>query len=417
MAIKKVGAAVCTIALLAGCMTGTEATDQFSNRVVQATSQDEITISGRAVPYQEVLVSPKINGKIKAIKAELGAYVKEGQVLAELDEGDLAEQVKRAEDQVKVVEAQGNLQAMEQQIALNQTMASLNQAMVSLNMAPPEAPVLPQLAGFPELEAAKVAVQDAELALTEIIEELQATTELFNNGLVSKQELDQVTATKDRAEIELERAKKKVETETVKANIQQKYEEEKKKFEAEKKQYENARAKYDQDANQAAQQTEISARDTLEMQKKSAEVTAKMTQIAIENAKSELEAIRNQYNNLPIVAPFNGFITESSGRIGEMIGAGEPLFVITNLDRLYITIEVSESMINRWKENQSVEVLFPTQELTVKGTVAYVGLVPSGEGQTYPVKVLVENTGHKIRAGMKAVVTLREELKSAEAQS
>ena len=66
--------------------------------------------------------------------ANLGAYVKQGEKLAELEhEGELPTLVKQAEDQIKVVEAQGNLTAMEQQIALNQTMASLNQAMVSLN--------------------------------------------------------------------------------------------------------------------------------------------------------------------------------------------------------------------------------------------------------------------------------------------
>ena len=370
-------------------------------------------------------MSPKIEGKIKNMFVELGSYVKQGQPLAELDEGDLPAQVKKAEDQIKVIEAQGNLTAMEHQIALNQTMASLNQAMVGLNTSlPPESPKMPDapaLSGFPELEAAKTAVKDAELALTEVTAEWLTTNELFENGLVSKQEFDLASSAKNKAEIELERAKEKVKTEAVKADIQKKYEEEQKKYQQEKVKYDQEKAKYerekesfDQEANQAAQQTGKSAEDTMRLQTESGSVTGQMTQIAVENAKAELEAIRSQYNYLSILAPMNGFITEKKGRIGEIASPGSPLFVITNLDKLYITIDVPESLINRWKENQSVKVEIPTQEITVDGKVVFIGVMPTGEKQTYPVKVLIDNAEHKVKGGMKAVVTWKEEKKEKE---
>jgi multidrug efflux pump subunit AcrA (membrane-fusion protein) len=432
MTLKKLGAVVCSIALLSGCNTATQASKQSSNQVEakdvkQDNSQEEMTLSGRAEPYQEVLVSPSIEGKIKNIFAELGSYVKQGQKLGELDEGDLAVQVKQAEDQIKVVEAQGNLTAMEHQIALNQTMASLNQAMAGLNtMLPPEAPKLPEapsLSGFPELEEAKTAVKDAEMVVSETVQEWATTSELFKNGLVSQQEMDLAASAKNKAEIELERAQKRVETETVKADLQKKYEEEKvnykqekEKYEQEKKKFEREKAKYDQEANQAAQQTDKSARDTMKLQTESASVNSQMTQIAIGNAKAELEVIRAQYNNLPIIAPVNGFITEKRGRIGELASPEIPLFVITNLDQLYISIDVPEIMINRWKENQSVKVEIPTQGMTVDGKVVYIGLMPNKSEQTYPVKVLIDNAGHKIKGGMKAVVSWKMESAGSQVQ-
>src|SRR4051794_27500365 len=130
MALKKIGAAACCILLLSGCDTATQVSKLSVSQaeakgVQQDSSQDEITLSGRAEPYQEVIVSPSMEGKIKNMFADLGSYVKQGQKLAQLDEGDLTTKVKQAEDQVKVVEAQGNLKEMEQQITLNQTMASL----------------------------------------------------------------------------------------------------------------------------------------------------------------------------------------------------------------------------------------------------------------------------------------------------
>lgn len=420
MALKKIGAAVCSIALLSGCMTGTQATNLFSSHVEaknnnQDGTPEEITLSGIAEPFLQVLVSPSIEGKIKNLYADLGVYVKQGEKLAELDEGNLASQVKQAENQIKVVEAQGNLTAMEQQITLNQAMASLNQTMVGLNTSlPPEAPRLPEMSGFPELEAAKTAVKDAELALAEITQEWEETNELFQNGIVSKKEMDQVTSSKAKAELELEKAKEKVNTETLKIDIQQKYEQEKKAYEQELAKYEQEKAKFDKEANHASKQTEKSARDTIKLQQESSTVTSKMTQIAIENAKAELEAVKEQYNYLQIVAPVNGFITDKKGRIGEMAAPGESLFVITNLDQLYVTVNVPEAMINLWKENQSVKVMFPTQDVTVNGKVVYIGLMPNNGEQTYPVKVLVENANHKIRGGMKAVVTWKKEAKDNE---
>ncbi len=421
MALKKMGAAACCLVLLSGCNTNTQVNKLVEAKAVQQSSlQEEITLSGRAEPYQEVLVSPAMEGKIKNMFADLGAYVKQGDKLAELDEGELPALVKQAEDQIKVVEAQGNLTAMEHQIALNQTMASLNQAMVGLNTnLPPETPTLPNspdLSGFPELEAAKTAVDDAKFALNEVNKEWVTTKELFDNGLVSKQEMDQATSAKNKAEIELDRAEQLVKTESAKADIQKQYEnekktynQEKKKYEQEKKKYEREKAKFDQEANQAAQQTDKSAKDTMRLQQQSSEVNSQMTQIAIEDAKAKLQAIKDQYKNLPVVAPVNGFITEKNGRIGEMASAESPLFVITNLDKLYITIDVPESMINRWKENQSVEVMIPTQELTTKGKVVYIALLPNKNEQTYPVKVLIDNADYKIKGGMKAVVTWKAE--------
>ena len=120
MALKKIGAAACCLMLLSGCNTSTQANKLLveAKGVQQDNLQEEMTLSGRAEPYQEVLVSPAMEGKIKNMFADLGAYVKQGEKLAELDEGELPALVKQAEDQIKVVEAQGNLTAMEHQIAL-----------------------------------------------------------------------------------------------------------------------------------------------------------------------------------------------------------------------------------------------------------------------------------------------------------
>lgn len=389
--IKKIGLVLCGIVLFSGCITGAQA--------AQETTQDEITLGGRAEPFQEVVVSPSIEGKIKNILTELGTYVKQGDKLAELDDGDLAIQLKQAEDQVKVVEAQGNLTAMEQQIALSQTMASLNQGVTAL---PPEPPQMPEMSGFPEVEAAKIAVQDAELAFSEITKEWEDTNELFKNGLVSQQELHQVTNAKDSAQIALERAKKKVQTETEKASVQQKYEQE-------MKEYKKELAQFEKQLNQASDQTQKSANDTLSLQKESSQVTSTMTKIAIENAKINLEAVRSQFEKLQITAPVNGFITVKDGRIGEVASPGNPLFIITNLDQLYITIDVPEAMINKWQVNQKVSVRIPTQNIVKEGKVVYVGLMPNGGEATYPVKVIIENNDHKIRGGMQAVVTWKNE--------
>ncbi len=400
MIMKKIGYPTLSILLVCGVVSGTQANPIEIHAEAKSYSQEELILNGRAQPYQEVIVSSEIEGKLKGIYKEIGAYVKAGEKLAELDEGDLPELVRRAEDQVKVVEAQGNLTAMEQQIALNQTLATINYSAVSSEIITPVAPILPELPKYSELEAAEKAVKDAELALTEKKKEWEKANELFENGHLSEQEFVTVTVDKERAELNVITAQKKVAIETEKAKLLKEYEKEKEEYEKEK-------AKYDQQLKSSSEKTKVSAEDTLRLQKKSAAVTDKMTQIAVENAKTELEAVKSQYDKLPIVAPVNGFITELNGRIGETVSPGKALFLITNLDQLYITINVPEAIVNKWQEGQSVYVNFPSQGIVKNGEVVYVSLLPNRGESTYPVKIIVENKDHKIRAGMRAVATLK----------
>lgn len=401
MIMKKLAYPTLSILLVCGFVSGTQANPIESYAESKSfTSQEELILSGRAQPYQEVIISPEMEGKLKAIYKEIGTYVKAGEKLAELDEGNLPELVQRAIDQVKVVEAQGNLTAIEQQIALNQTLASINHSAVSLNITPPVAPIRPEMPGYPELEAAKKALKDAELALTEKNKEWVETKELFEVGNLSQQEFDTVTDAKVRAELLVATAQEKFDKETNKVELLKQYEKEKAEYEKEK-------ADYERKLQDSLQKTQVSAEDTLRLQKQSAAVTEKMMQIAIVNAESELEAVKSQYDKLPIVAPVNGFITEMNGRIGEMVSPGETLFLITNLDQLYITINVPEAIVNKWKKGQTVSVNFPTQGIEENGKVVYVGLMPNRGENTYPVKIIVENKGHKIRGGMRAVATLK----------
>ena len=65
MALKKIGAAACCIVLLSGCNTNTQVNKHLveAKGVQQDSLQEEITLSGRAEPYQEVLVSPAMEGE------------------------------------------------------------------------------------------------------------------------------------------------------------------------------------------------------------------------------------------------------------------------------------------------------------------------------------------------------------------
>ncbi|HHW37913.1 MAG TPA: HlyD family efflux transporter periplasmic adaptor subunit [Bacillales bacterium] len=400
MIIKKLAYPTLSILLLSGFVSGTQANPIESYAESRNSSQEELILSGRAQPYQEVIVSTAMEGTFKGIYKEIGAYVVAGEKLAELDEGNLAELVQRAKDQVKMVEAQGNLTAMEQQIALNQTLAGINYSAVSMKIAPPIAPTRPEMPGYSELEATQKALKDAELILDNKNKELDEAMELFEEGILSQKEFDTMTVAKARAEQNVASSQEKVAREMEKIELLKEYEKEKAEYEKEK-------ANYDQQMKGSLQETQVSAEDTLRLQKQSAAVTDKMKQIAIINAKSELEAVKNQYDKLPIVAPVNGFITELNGRIGEMVSPGETLFLITNLDQLYITINVPEAIVNKWKKGQTVSVNFPTQGIEKNGKVVYVGLMPNRGENTYPVKIIVENKDHNIRGGMRAVATLK----------
>lgn len=362
---KAIMAAVSSIALLGGCNAAdsqntlvqvekpTEEVQELANAepLVKATaSQQEIMLKGRAEPFQEVFVTPPISSNIREFYVDLGTYVKQGDKLALMFEGDLAYQLKQAEAKVKTVEVNAQIQKIEQQIALNQMKVTIASDSAS------------------DVEEAQFVVLQAELALAEAQTKWENENYLFEQGGIPKQQVDQAQKAITLAEQQLKKAKQVVSLKQSKVS------------------------------SQKGTDQVIS-----KLQQESVAAAAQLTKMGVEQAKADLEIIRYKLDNLIVEAPINGYITKKNGIVGSVPTQG-PLFVITNLDQVYITVQVPEAMVNQIKSDQAATVTFPTLGKTYEGKLVYISQV--ADGTTFPAKILVDNAHQEIKGGMQAQVSI-----------
>src|ERR1035438_3484313 len=102
-------------ALLASACSKTEKTETLQPAPVQVAAVTQATIhnvvggDGTLYPYDQASVMPKISAPVQKFYVNRGDHVKQGQLLAELENRDLTAQV--AEGQGAVLQAESNLRS------------------------------------------------------------------------------------------------------------------------------------------------------------------------------------------------------------------------------------------------------------------------------------------------------------------
>lgn len=350
--------AISSILLLNGCAPFTEAPVQVETNQIEAKKvniQQDIVLSGKTEPFQEVVISPSVSGNVKNLFVDLGAYVEKGQKLAEMFEGDLPYRVQQAEANVKTTEVQAEIRKIEQQIKLNEIKSNLLDDHSI------------------DLEENKYELAKAETILAESQVHLQRMTALFEQGAISQKEMEDARTQEDQAKISLNKLKQLLDLR-------------------------------DKKAVNKKESTKIVA----QLEEESLAVADKLTKIGVQQAKADLEVIRYQYNNLSVQAPINGHITEKNAIIGAPFSPQKPMFVITNLDKLYVSVNVPEAMITRVKMDQEATITFPTLSKTTKGKIVYIAQVANPDTQEFQIKVLIDNPNYEIKGGMTAQVSMVE---------
>ncbi|WP_134702540.1 HlyD family secretion protein [Ammoniphilus sp. YIM 78166] len=355
-------ATLCSILMLAGCNAsdsmGTEAVApviETQGEAAKTTIHQDIVLSGRTEPYQEIFLSPAVSGIIKEVYVELGSKVSKGDKLALMFEGDLAHQVRQAEAKVKTVEVNAQIQKIEQQIALNQMKVALSAD------------------GSYDIEEVNFAVKQAEIALEDARQNLENNQFLFEQGAIPQVQIEKDQKAVVQAEQQLNRAKQLVIQRSTKASSQK---------------------ETDQVISKLQQESTLAA--------------SKLSKMGVEQAKADLEIIRYRLNNLAVEAPINGYITKKNAVIGASVSQG-PMFVITNIDQIYVNVNVPEAMLNKVKVGQTAIVSIPSLGISLEGKITYIAQAANGDAPTFPAKILLNNDNHEIKAGMQAQVSVKSE--------
>ncbi|MDR7316283.1 multidrug efflux pump subunit AcrA (membrane-fusion protein) [Brevibacillus nitrificans] len=323
---KPVILALLAISLVAGCSspqaaeTPTEKTESVTpvqvEQVTTGTVSSEAGLTAKLAPSEEVQVTPKVSGKISSLPVKLGQYVTKGQVLFKIDEQDLRNAVQQAEAAYRVAQAN-----------LRQTNSSSDQGLVQ----------------------AKNGLKQAEQALADAKLNQQRMQELFTQGAISSQQLEQANTQLTNAQ-------------TSYANAQQ--------------------------SLQAAQQktgTQVS------------EASVNQSSVSLQNA-------RNQLANATVVAPINGFISSVNGAVGQMAGQ-QPVVVIVNTNPLLVKANLSEADITKVKVGTDVKVNVQSTGKTIDAKVSAVSPVMDSALKAYPIEVTIPNADNALKSDMVVTIT------------
>ncbi len=152
---------------------------------------------------------------------------------------------------------------------------------------------------------------------------------------------------------------------------------------------------------------EIERKDTIYVLEDSPlTLTQENLRIQREAAAEDLEEAKEQRENLIVLAPCDGVIASVEAlEIGSSVTAGTTPLSILEGEDMTLTIAVDELDVVSVQEGQSVSITVDAlSDLTVEGTVEKIAPVGSGESgvTTYDVKLSFDAAGTGIRAGMNA---------------
>lgn len=284
-----------------------------------------LTVSGYVVAHHKIDVGAKVMGRVAWIGVEKGDKVQQGQVLVRLEDQEFRAQVKQAE--------------------ANQAAAQARLDQLNTGSRPQEK--LKDKAGVLQAEAN---LQNAEA-------EYERAAKLYQEGIVSKSDLDRALAQRD----------------TARALVQA--------------------------ARQSSEMTNLGPRTE--------EIRAAAAQV--QQMKAALDYARTQLASTEIKAPVSGTVLQRIVERGEMVspsafgdaGARTSVVSLADLDDLQIELDISQQDFARLRMNQRAEILpeaFPNLKYT--GFIAEIAPEANRAKATVQVKVKVENPNEQLRPEM-----------------
>jgi len=159
--------------------------------------------------------------------------------------------------------------------------------------------------------------------------------------------------------------------------------------------------------NDAAQSAYESAKKQLESAQANLASIKERAKLQIAAAQGQLDSIQAQLDNTTIAAPISGVVSRKYIEVGEMAMAGSPVAELVDTSSIKIELSLTEFDVGKIFVGQEAEVrlrAYPNEKFV--GKVYYVSSVADPVSKKFPVKIRLENSDGKIKAGMVADVKI-----------
>lgn len=346
---------------------------------------DRLALSG-TVEADEIHVGSKVGGRVAEVLVKEGQQVSQGQPLIRFESYDL--DARRNEAAAAVFQAEANLEKMRhlsrpEEIAQARAQAEAARASMELARHGPRQQ---------EIDAARAEVNAADADYEVARVSLARTARLTESGDVSRQEYDNAKAAHDRAKARRDVAREQLELLLAGTRPEE--------IERAERLHREAVARQ-QLVERGARKEDIEA-----------------AQAQLDRARATLQQIETQMGELVIESPADAFVEVMRLRPGDLINPGASVATLVEVDRLWVRVYVPEPEMGHAQLGKEVSVRVDTYpDETFAGRVEHVSSrgeftprnVQTREErahQVFAMRVRVDNSAGKLRAGMAADVIL-----------
>ena len=148
-------------------------------------------------------------------------------------------------------------------------------------------------------------------------------------------------------------------------------------------------------------------------QKAGSEIQYLQAKNNVEALEKRIASLKNQIDNAKIYAPFAGFIDEVVPKLGETVAPGYPVFKLTAMSDVKISVDVSEAYISTIKEGDAATIKFPelNEEINAKVSVATKSINPVS--RSFKIEIKLPKLPKNLRPNMACGVSINDVKKGA----
>jgi len=147
--------------------------------------------------------------------------------------------------------------------------------------------------------------------------------------------------------------------------------------------------------------------ETLQLAAKNLKDMVQISDEQVKQAEAKKDEVLNQYNYLKILAPNEGVIVAKKLNEGEMAIPGMPVVVLTDLSKLKIVAEISETQLKYISMDKAVEIEIPSIGFKTQGKIT--AIIPSSNPMThkFKIKMYFDSKDRSVYPGMYTKILIK----------
>jgi HlyD family secretion protein len=339
-----------------------------------------ITASGKVQPVQSVNISPKSPGLLADLNVEQGDTVKQGQIIARMDNSEI---------KMRILQYQANLAQAKAQLAESEAGSrpeEIAQAKARVDQAQAQLAIIRDGNRLQEIQQAQAQVDSAKASVALTQSRVKRYQDLAKDGAISQDSLEQYVSENSKAKANLEEAQRRLSLLKV-GNRNQ-----------------------DIQKQAAIVNQENEGLRKLENGNRPQEIAR--LKAAVASAEAQLKQQQVQLEDTIIRAPFSGIVTQRYATVGGYVSpaisassnaSATSTSIVALAKGLEVLANVPEVDISQIKQQQKVEITIDAYpEEVFQGQVRLIApeAVVDQNVSSFQVRVAINTGAEKLRSGM-----------------